>query len=133
MRRALADGVLQPIETQTIPLDSDGAGFVVRAVSSLARKDDAQRAVATTDPLGDNDRSLFVGDLAPSHYMLLNKFPLLAGHVLRVTRRFDRQERLLAAVAAAGGEVQSAPYTCWFAEAGCSSCRVRAHASNRSR
>ena len=95
-RRALADGALQPIETQTILLDSDGVRFVVRTVSSLARKDKARHVAAATDPLGDYDRSLFVDDLAPSHYVLLNKFQLLAGHVLLVTRRFERQERLLA-------------------------------------
>src|SRR4030095_920360 len=32
---------------------------------------------------------------SPSHYLLLNKFCLPAGHVLLVTRRFERQERLL--------------------------------------
>ena len=95
MQRALADGALQPIETQTILLDSDGVRFVVRLVSSLARKDKARHAGAATDPLGDYDPSLFVDHLAPSHYILLNKFPLLAGHVLLVTRRFERQERLL--------------------------------------
>ena len=40
------------------------------------------------------DPDLFVADLAPSHYVLLNKFHLLAGHVLLVTQRFERQERL---------------------------------------
>lgn len=96
MRRALADGALQPIETRTILLDSDGVRFVLRTVSSLARKDKARHVSAARDPLGDYDRSLFVGDLAPSHYVLLNKFQLLAGHVLLVTRGFERQERLLA-------------------------------------
>ena len=48
-----------------------------------------------TDPLGDYDPDLFVVDLAPSHYVLLNRFPVLAGHVLLVTRRFEHQERLL--------------------------------------
>ena len=38
---------------------------------------------------------MFVNHLAPSHYILLNKFQLLAGHVLLVTRRFEHQERLL--------------------------------------
>lgn len=95
MRRALADGALQPIETQAILLDSDGVRFVLRTVSSLARKDKARHVAAASDPLGDYDRSLFVGDLAPSHYVLLNKFQLLAGHVLLVTRSFERQERLL--------------------------------------
>lgn len=95
MRRALAEGALQPIETRTILLDSAGVRFVIRMVSSLARDDEARHAAAATDPLGNYDRSLFVGDLAPSHYILLNKFQLLAGHVLIVTRRFERQERLL--------------------------------------
>jgi len=90
MQRALADGALQPIETQAILLDSDGVRFVVRAVSNLARKDEARDAAAATDPLGNYDRSLFIDDLAPSHYVLLNKFPLIAGHVLIVTRRFER-------------------------------------------
>jgi ATP adenylyltransferase len=94
-RRALADGALQPIETRTLLLDSDGVRFVVRVVSSLTRKDEARQAAASADPLGDYDPSLFVCDLGPSHYVLLNRFPLLAGHVLLVTRRFEPQERLL--------------------------------------
>lgn len=95
MRRALADGALQPIETRTFLLDSGGVRFVLRTVSSLARKDEARHVVAVGDPLGDYEPSLFVGDVTPSHYILLNKFQLLTGHVLLVTRRFERQERLL--------------------------------------
>jgi ATP adenylyltransferase len=94
-RRALANGTLQPIETRTLLLDSDGVRFVVRTMSSLTRKDEARQAAAAADPLGDYDPTLFVCDLGPSHYVLLNRFPLLAGHVLLVTRRFERQERLL--------------------------------------
>jgi ATP adenylyltransferase len=94
-QRALASGALQPIETQTTLLDDDDVRFVVRAVSSLARKDKARHAAVATDPLGDYDPDLFVADLAPSHYILLNKFQLLGGHVLLVSRRFERQELLL--------------------------------------
>jgi ATP adenylyltransferase len=94
-RRALANGALQPIEAQTILLDSGGVRFVVRAVSSVARKDKARHAAVATDPLGDYDPALYVADLAPSHYILLNKFQVLAGHVLLVTRRLERQEGLL--------------------------------------
>ena len=94
-RRALASGALQPIDTDTTLLDDDGVRFVVRAVSSLAHKDKARHAAVPTDPLGDYDPDLFVADLAPTHYILLNKFQLLAGHVLLVTRRFEPQERLL--------------------------------------
>lgn len=94
-QRALASGALQPIQTQTTLLDDDDVRFVVRAVSSLARKDKARHAAVATDPLGDYDPDLFVADLAPSHYILLNKFQLLGGHVLLVSRRFERQELLL--------------------------------------
>lgn len=41
-RRALANGALQPIETKTILLDDHGVRFVVRVMSSLARKDEAR-------------------------------------------------------------------------------------------
>ena len=94
-RRALANGALRPIETQTILLDSDGVRFVVRMVSSLAHKNEVRHVGTPADPLGNYDPPLFVGDLAPSHYILLNRFPLLTGHLLLVTRRFERQERLL--------------------------------------
>lgn len=94
-QRALSNGALQPIQTRTILLDSDEVRFVVRAVSSLERKAHARDVAAVMDPLGDYDPALFVFDVAPSHYVLLNRFPLLAGHVLLVTRRFERQECLL--------------------------------------
>jgi len=94
-RRARAAGVLQPIETQPTMLDDGGVRFVVRAVSSLARKDAARHAAVVADPLGNYEPDLFVSDLGPSHFLLLNKYPVLAGHVLLVTRRFELQERLL--------------------------------------
>jgi ATP adenylyltransferase len=94
-RRALASGALQPIETDNALVDDAGVRFIVRTVSSLARKEAARSAPAPADPLGDYDPELFVADLPPSHYVLLNKFPLVAGHVLIVRRRFERQERML--------------------------------------
>jgi ATP adenylyltransferase len=94
-RCALASGALQPIETQPLLLESDGVRFVVRAVLSLERKDKARDAAVAADPLGEYDPALFVVDLGPSHYVLLNRFHLIAGHVLLVTRRFERQQRLL--------------------------------------
>jgi ATP adenylyltransferase len=94
-RRALATGALQPIETDAHLLDDAGVRFILRTASSLVRKDEARRAPKVADPLGDYDPDLFVADLGPSHYLLLNKFNLLAGHVLIVTRRFEPQEHLL--------------------------------------
>lgn len=124
-RRALAAGALQPIETRTLLLDGDGVRFVLRTVSSLARKDKARHVAAAADPLGDYEPSLFVADLGPSHYVLLNKFQLLPGHVLLVTRRFERQECLLdvddfAALIACLGEVDGLGFYNGGVEAGAS-------------
>jgi ATP adenylyltransferase len=109
-RRALASGALKPIEARTMLVDDGGVRFVVRVVSSLARKEKAGHGAGAHDPLGDYDPDLFVTDLGASHYALLNKFYLLAGHTLLVTRRFEHQERLLdvddfAALAACLNEV----------------------------
>lgn len=86
--RALASGALQPIATQTEVID----GFVVRAASTLAAK---AAAVQRTDPLGDYEPDLFVGDVGSTHYVLLNKYPVVPHHLLIVTRRFAPQEELL--------------------------------------
>jgi ATP adenylyltransferase len=95
-RQALAHGALCPIATDTVLIEDAGVRFVVRSVSSLARKDAAmRRAPAVADPLGDYDPGLFVAELGPAHFLLLNKFNLLPGHVLLVTRRFEPQEALL--------------------------------------
>lgn len=127
-RRALASGSLRPIETRTILLDDGGVRFVVRIVTSLARKDDARDGAEGDDPLGDYDPNLFVADLGHSHYVLLNKFQLLAGHVLLVTRRFEPQERLLtlddfAAVAACLSQADGLAFYNGGSEAGASQSR----------
>jgi ATP adenylyltransferase len=86
--RALASGALQPIAAQTEVL----AGFVVRAASTIAAKAAApQRA----DPLGNYEPDLFVADVGSTHYVLLNKYPVVANHLLLVTRRLAPQEELL--------------------------------------
>ena len=91
-RKALASGALEPIQTESFVLPDSGVQFVVRVVSSLARKH-AARTVA--DPLGDYEPDLFVGDASPTHYVLLNKYNALPYHVLIVTRAFEPQEAAL--------------------------------------
>src|SRR5919204_344974 len=86
--RALASGALQPIATHTELID----GFVVRAASSVAAK---AAAPPHADPLGDYEPDLFVGDVGSTHYVLLNKYPVSADHLLLVTRRYAPQEELL--------------------------------------
>jgi ATP adenylyltransferase len=99
-RAALAGGALEPIETDETALDDGDVRFVVRSVSSLARK----RAVsalpkdgARPNPFAPPDAELVVGDLTPTHFGVLNKYPVVPRHLLIVTREFVDQETLLEA------------------------------------
>ena len=90
--RALANGALQPIATQSEVIEDAGARFVVRAASTIAAK---AAAAHRADPLGDYEPDLYVADVGSAHYVLLNKYPVTANHLLLVTRRFAPQEEAL--------------------------------------
>ncbi|WER48049.1 DUF4922 domain-containing protein [Cupriavidus sp. WKF15] len=98
---ALACGALHPIETTTSFIEDCGVCFVVRQVSSLARKDKARRQDeagtrrAQADPFQPCDPDLLVGDISDSHLAVLNKFSVIDHHLLIVTRYFAPQEALL--------------------------------------
>lgn len=80
-QHALSCGALQPIRTDQTFLEENKVQFVVRVVSSLARKDGARRLLATTparqgagaNPFLPYDRDLFVADISDTHVCLLNK------------------------------------------------------------
>ena len=97
---ALQCGALLPIATTRSLIDDGGVRFVVREVSSLARKAAAARPPAAAgataaDPFLPYDPDLFVADLSGSHVALLNKYNVIADHLLIVTRRFVAQDTLL--------------------------------------
>jgi ATP adenylyltransferase len=96
-RRAVARGALQPIQTRQIFIEDSGVRFVVRQVSSLARKADKRQKEldATDNPFLPYEKELFVADISPSHLALLNKFQVIEHHLLIVTRHFEEQETLL--------------------------------------
>jgi ATP adenylyltransferase len=93
---ARASRALQPITTDETYLDDAGVRFVVRSVSSLARKQ-AQAAAqpAAANPFLPPEPELTVGALSPTHVAVLNKNPVVAHHLLIVTREFAPQEQLL--------------------------------------
>ena len=93
-RHALQCGAMRPIETQEGHIEDSGVKFLVRTVSSLARKDAAiDHANATpADPFLPYDENLFVTDVSTTHLVLLNKFNVIDHHVLIVTRGFVSQE-----------------------------------------
>ncbi|PCE30686.1 ATP adenylyltransferase family protein [Burkholderia ubonensis] len=103
IEHALACGALRPVETTQTTIEDGGVRFLVRQVSSLARKDEegwkreagqpAKRA--SIDPFLPCDPDLFVADITDTHLALLNKFNVIDRHLLVVTRRFESQEALL--------------------------------------
>ncbi len=101
--RALRGGALLSIPTEFRYLSDRGVEFFVRIAASLGRKDEARKAqerlarAARQDvnPFLPHDPDLWVADLSPTHLCLLNKYNVLAHHLLLVTRAFAHQEELL--------------------------------------
>ena len=102
--RALACGALRPFDTVPHVIDDRGVRFLVRQAANLARKDEAAKLAAKTaadaasewrDPFSPCEEALRVGDIGERHFLLLNKFNVLAHHLLIVTTEFEPQAALL--------------------------------------
>ncbi|HLX02698.1 MAG TPA: phosphorylase [Trinickia sp.] len=96
---ALRCGALQPIASDERTIDDAGIRFIVRQVSSLARKHAAKTAPAARtaasapfNPFLPHDPNLFVADISETHFALLNKFNVIDHHLLIVTRSFIPQD-----------------------------------------
>jgi ATP adenylyltransferase len=102
-RAALERGALQPIATEQRFVTDGGVRFLVRIVSSLARKDEewrlrpdaATRPGMALDPFLPPDPDLFVAEVSDTHVAVLNRFNVIDQHLLLVTRAFEDQEALL--------------------------------------
>jgi len=94
-RLAEREGVLESIATVERTIDDQGVPFLVRSVSSLARKDRARRGPVPANPFLPPEPALTLGAVAPGHVAVLNKFNVIAHHLLLVTADFQHQEELL--------------------------------------
>ena len=96
-------GALQSIETDYQFIEQNGISFLVRTLSNLARKEQAQKQRKQIekqtnqefDPFLPYEKDLFVADISPTHLCLLNKFNVVNHHLLIVTRDFEYQENWL--------------------------------------
>lgn len=94
--RATESGALLPIRTEHTLIRDNGIDFTVRWVSSLAHKDAARVSAATHrdpdfNPFLPPEPELTVGPLGDRHLAVLNKFPVIARHLLVITRSFEEQ------------------------------------------
>ncbi len=125
-RQAQALGALHRIQTEQRWLDDQGVRFLVRALPSLSDKPrQTDPGPAPANPFLPPEPALTLGDWAPNHRMVLNKFNVLDHHLLIVTRQFEHQEQLLkqgdfAALAAALGEIDGLGFYNGGQEAGAS-------------
>lgn len=93
---ALASGDLVAIRTTGSAVTDGGVDFVVREVSSLLEKFDAQaKAAPRRNPFLPYEEALYLGHLSPTHLALLNKFPVMSRHFLVIPQAFVHQETLL--------------------------------------
>ncbi|MGV2827662.1 ATP adenylyltransferase family protein [Myxosarcina sp. GI1(2024)] len=96
-------GALQSIETKYQLIEQDGITFVVHTLTNLIHKDIAKQQQkqheSTTgkrfDPFLPYEEDLFVSDISPSHFCLLNKFNVVDHHLLIVTHAYEEQTNLL--------------------------------------
>ncbi len=101
--RALRCGALHSVPTEARFVADGDTRFLVRVLSNLARKDAARQEQERQNPVPDQrsnpflpcEEDLFVADLSDSHLCVLNKFNVVAHHLLVVTRAFEEQEALL--------------------------------------
>ncbi|SAL24860.1 ATP adenylyltransferase family protein [Caballeronia humi] len=96
-QHALACGALRPIATIEKTIEDAGVPFLVRQVSSVARKKEARtmQTAAPSNPFFPCDDNLVVADIGERHILLLNKFNVIDHHLLIVTREFEPQQALL--------------------------------------
>lgn len=96
---AIADGALQAIDTRSTFLEAAGVRFVVRIAENLKRKADeqlqAKEETRSADPFLAPEPDLLVAEISETHRAVLNKFNVVEGHLLIVTRHFEAQEALL--------------------------------------
>lgn len=102
-QNALRIGVQVPMPTNYEFVEDNGIRFFVRILSRLHEKDEARKkqhdeslsGQKTVNPFLPFDKNMFVADISETHVALLNKFNVVAHHLLIVTRHFEDQETLL--------------------------------------
>jgi ATP adenylyltransferase len=90
-RSALAQGALQPLDTEVLPLVSlQVAGFECRRLRSRLPRH-LKPAGPKPNPFRPWDRRLEVEPVGDDHVLILNKYPVQRGHLLLISREWVPQ------------------------------------------
>lgn len=93
---ALRLETLRPIPYEERHLDDQGVRFLVRVAVDWERRDrEGSRSKEGENPFLPYDPTMYVADIGASHVCLLNKYCVVANHLLIITRDFEPQTELL--------------------------------------
>jgi len=97
--RAQQAGALRELPTVATLQIVNGLAFVIHKIAHLKNKPRsvAQQASPSVNPFLPYDPHTYVADVPPHHVCLLNKYYVVARHLLIVTRHFEPQESPLTA------------------------------------
>lgn len=90
---ALAAGAIVPMQSEEALIAEGGRDFIVRWISSLAKKDSAMPGGVRDpnfNPFLSPEPALTVGDLG-EHVVILNKFPVCLHHLVLARKVFQEQ------------------------------------------
>ena len=90
---AEAGGALKPLNTSVKVVRDGGVNFVVRTLRNMVEKEKSTKQSKSKgrNPFLPHEPELFVQEVGQTHKVLLNKFPVIAGHMLLCTKDFQRQ------------------------------------------
>ena len=94
-QQAIFASHMAPIQVENQRIDQAGTNYLVRVAKSLGAKSTASNSTKGRNPFLPYEEELFVSRLGLDHVCLLNKYPVIANHLLVITRQFEPQESLL--------------------------------------
>lgn len=95
-KRALLLGHLCPLATQFVTVHEQGLTYLLRIADNLSKKQaKPDKGAPRPNPFLPYEPELFVADLSDTHVCILNKYNVLAEHLLLITRSYESQDSLL--------------------------------------
>ena len=94
-RQAIIENHMNPIQVATRHVSQVDGNYLLRIAHSLGQKERVGQRPKSGNPFLPYEEALYIADIGPDHVCLLNKYPVIANHLLVITRQFEPQESLL--------------------------------------
>ena len=94
-RQAIIENHMNPIQVATRHVSQGDGNYLLRIAHSLGQKERVGQRPKSVNPFLPYEEALYIADIGPDHVCLLNKYPVIANHLLLITRHYEPQESLL--------------------------------------